>query len=155
MKQELKVYTDGSCHTQLLLGAWVAILLINEDKIILSGLENNTSHNRMELLAVIKALAHLKRLKHLPARVVVYSDSQYVVRLPERMKKLEDQKFRTRAGNEIQNADLVMNFRESIAGLPVEFIKVKAHQKNGDLLNREADVMVRKMLRKEIERRHE
>ena len=50
------VYTDGSCDTQFLTGAWVCILLIGEERQQLSGLEMNTTHNRMELLAVIKGI---------------------------------------------------------------------------------------------------
>ena len=36
-EQEIYVYTDGSCHTQKLTGAWVAILLWNDQKIFLQG----------------------------------------------------------------------------------------------------------------------
>ncbi len=39
------IYTDGSCHTQHCLGAWVAIIFIACEKTILSGKDFNTTHN--------------------------------------------------------------------------------------------------------------
>ena len=56
----VEIYTDGSCHTQFLIGAWAAIIFISGEKIILSGIENYTTHNRMELMAVIKALEFIR-----------------------------------------------------------------------------------------------
>ena len=44
-----EIYTDGSCHTQQCIGAWAAIILIDQQKIVLSGRENDTTHNRMEI----------------------------------------------------------------------------------------------------------
>jgi ribonuclease HI len=38
------IYTDGSCHTQQQIGAWSAIILVDDEKIILSGIETNTTH---------------------------------------------------------------------------------------------------------------
>ena len=58
--EQVVIYTDGSCHSQSRAGAWVAILLMGMDKIVLSGQEADTTHNRMELVAVINALTYLK-----------------------------------------------------------------------------------------------
>jgi ribonuclease HI len=55
-----EIYTDGSCHTQLCIGAWAAIILIDEEKITLSGKDLDTTHNRMEILAVTEALEYLR-----------------------------------------------------------------------------------------------
>ena len=55
-----EIYTDGSCHTQHCIGAWASIVFIGNEKIILSGKEINTTHNRMELLAVINAVEYIQ-----------------------------------------------------------------------------------------------
>jgi ribonuclease HI len=55
-QHEIHVYTDGSCDTQRRTGAWVAILLWNDHEIVLQGTDVNTTHNRMELMAVIRAI---------------------------------------------------------------------------------------------------
>ena len=82
----IQVYTDGSCHTQLCIGAWAAIIFIGDVKIILSGIEKNTTHNRMELIAVIKALEYIEQNEQ-AALITVVTDSQYVTGLPARQQQ--------------------------------------------------------------------
>ena len=55
-----EIYTDGSCHTQHKIGTWVAIILMDTEKKILSGTVKDTTHNRMELMAVVKAIEYIK-----------------------------------------------------------------------------------------------
>jgi len=146
----IRVYTDGSCHTQLLLGAWAAILFIDDEKVILQGNEVETTHNRMELMAVIKAINYID-YRHLKTRrVEIYSDSQYVVNLVNRKEKLKQKKFITNKGTSIQNEDLVKLLIEQIESHTIDFTKVKAHQKDGDEVNREVDIIVRKSVRKNV-----
>ena len=146
----VEIYTDGSCHTQQLVGAWVAIVLIGEEKIILSGTEKNTSHNRMELLAVINSLRFVSEKYSKAPLVTVVSDSQYVVGLNARKGKLMKQGFRTKSGKEITNLDLVkvfFTFSEEVI-----FVKIKAHQKKTTEVNYniEADLLVRSLMREII-----
>ena len=145
--REIKIYTDGSCHTQLCVGAWAAIILIGEEKIILSGTETNTTHNRMELIAVIKSLNFVKENHKKNSSVIVVSDSQYVIGLNARKEKLVKQNFKTKADKEIRNADLV----EELYSLSrdITFVKIKAHQKKTSVINYniEADLLVRKIMR--------
>ena len=150
MKSVIRIYTDGSCHTQLLFGAWAAILFIDEEKVILNGDEKETTHNRMELLAVIKALNYLDGRTLHDRTIEVYSDSQYVVNLLTRKDKLKQKNFITNKGTEIQNCDLVKVLIELIESHDVDFTKVKAHQKDGDEINREVDIIVRKLVRKNV-----
>jgi ribonuclease HI len=58
--EEAEIYTDGSCHPPPRTGAWVAIIFIEREKVVLSGQVADTTHNRMELLAVMGALSYLK-----------------------------------------------------------------------------------------------
>lgn len=149
----IELYTDGSCHTQKRLGAWVALLLIGEERLILKGLAKDTTHNRMEVLAVSKAFEFLIAEKIDFTSVKVYSDSQYVVEICERKEKLKQKNYLTKEGLSIKNADLIKSLVEIIESFPVTFVKVKAHQKKSDSVNynREVDKLVRTYLRQAID----
>ena len=69
------VYTDGACSGNPGPGGWGAILEFMGHEKELSGGEANTTNNRMELTAVIRALEALKE----PCAVELYSDSKYVI----------------------------------------------------------------------------
>ncbi len=146
----IKIYSDGSCHTQLLCGAWAAIIFIGEKKALLSGTEDDTTHNRMELIAVIKAIAHLDEAGFGKQLISIFSDSQYVVNITARKERLKQNNFITKKGTPIQNVDLIKKFISQIENHNLEFVKVKAHQKNGDALNREVDITVRQLLRQKV-----
>ena len=74
MKQVI-IYTDGACSGNPGPGGWGAVLLYGRHKKEISGGAAETTNNRMELTAVIRALAILKE----PCRVDLYSDSKYVI----------------------------------------------------------------------------
>ena len=69
------LYTDGACSGNPGPGGWGAILEYNGAEKELSGGEENTTNNRMELTAVIRGLQALKE----PCIVELYSDSKYVI----------------------------------------------------------------------------
>ena len=69
------VYTDGACSGNPGPGGWGAILRYGPYEKEISGGERSTTNNRMELTAVIRALALLKE----PCQVELYSDSKYVI----------------------------------------------------------------------------
>ena len=73
--KEVTIYTDGACSGNPGPGGWAAILRYRDREKVLSGGEAETTNNRMELTAVIRALEALKE----PCRVTVCSDSKYVV----------------------------------------------------------------------------
>lgn len=72
--KHVDIFTDGACSGNPGPGGWGAILRYKGHEKELSGGEKNTTNNRMELSAVINALASLKE----PCEVTLYSDSQYV-----------------------------------------------------------------------------
>ena len=152
LAQSINIYTDGSCHTQQCAGAWVSIIFINEEKIILSGTELQTTHNRMELLAVIEGLKYVQNNCPNPTLITVITDSQYVTGLQARETKFIEQQYTTKKGNTISNADLVKTLLGYINILPVAFIKIKAHQKKTDVANYniEADILSRNMVRQMV-----
>lgn len=68
------IYTDGACRGNPGPGGWAAILYYRQSKKILSGAEELTTNNRMELMAAAQALSSLKE----SCRVDLYTDSQYL-----------------------------------------------------------------------------
>lgn len=72
----IELYTDGSAIGNPGPGGYAAILRYQKHEKVLSGAFQCTTNNRMELLAVIVALEVLKKKGQ---RIVVYSDSRYVV----------------------------------------------------------------------------
>ena len=69
------IYTDGACSGNPGPGGWCAILEYNGHEKLISGGEERTTNNRMELTAVIQALLALRE----PCVVELYSDSKYVI----------------------------------------------------------------------------
>ena len=69
------LYTDGACSGNPGPGGWGAILEYQGHEMELSGGEDNTTNNRMELTAVIRGLQALKE----SCIVELYSDSKYVI----------------------------------------------------------------------------
>lgn len=153
LKPEIIVYTDGSCHTTLLTGAWAAFIFIDGVKKIRSGTEKNTSHHRMELKAVIEAILYLGQQFPFGENMAFITDSQYVMGLIEREAKLKAQGFVSKKGNETRNVDLVKQFYSVKNEMNITFTKIKAHQKNSGVpqYNNEVDQFCRSLLRATID----
>lgn len=153
INHSIEIYTDGSCHTQLCVGAWASIILVDGNLINLSGVVDNTTHNRMEILAVLKALEYIKeKINHPNLKITVVSDSQYVVGLIDRRSKFNLSDYKTKAGNDIRNKDLVLRLFYFTDNLDIDFVKINAHQKPTDVLNynNEVDKLCRSLVRKNL-----
>ena len=74
-QKKVTIYTDGACSGNPGVGGWGAILMYGEAKKELSGAEQLTTNNRMEIMAAIAALKCLNQ----PCTVELYSDSAYLV----------------------------------------------------------------------------
>jgi ribonuclease HI len=148
----ITVYTDGSCNPIHKMGGWAAIVLIDNQKIILKGKDVNTTHQRMELLAVLKALEYLQQNQLLAQQVNICADSQYVIEIRRRRRALEANDFLTKKGQPIRNDDLVRKLISYLDNATIEFTKVAAHQKITEIenLNREADKLARSIIREHI-----
>ena len=72
--QQVEIYTDGACSGNPGPGGWAALLRAGNHEREISGAEPDTTNNRMELTAALRALEALKR----PCRVVLHTDSTYV-----------------------------------------------------------------------------
>ena len=147
----IEIYTDGSSHTQKLIGAWAAIIYYNKTKIIIKQVVVNTNHNRMEMQAVIQAIKFVDTNYSTNIPIIINSDSQYVVNLVDRKEKLKKNEFITKKGNPVKNLDLVIALIDQIETHEITFNKIKAHVKDGDIKNREVDLLVRKLMREHNE----
>jgi ribonuclease HI len=149
MDKQATVYTDGSCHTQLKVGAWVAIVLAGNEKHTISGTVTDTTNNAMELTAVIKAIEYIREKHPGINSVEMVADSQYVIGLTARREKLIAVDFTSKKGKELPNTALVKQFLNHTQSGNIQFIKIKAHQKTSELTiyNIEADKLARKLVR--------
>ncbi len=97
------IYSDGACKGNPGAGGWGALLISGGHRKEISGGEANTTNNRMEMTAVIRALESLKR----PSTVEVHTDSQYVQKgISEWMPGWKRRNWRTADGKPVKNQDL-------------------------------------------------
>jgi ribonuclease HI len=149
-KQSITIFTDGSCHTQSKTGGWASIIMIDSNKIVLQGTTLDTTHQRMELTAVLESLKYLERNGRIRHEIAIYSDSQYVVDLLKRKEGLLQSNYRTKKFKPVRNADLVKELVDFMNLSNIHFVKIRSHQKLSDpesRLNREVDVLSRKNMR--------
>lgn len=142
--QKVVLYTDGACSGNPGLGGFGAILIHNGKQKIVSGGEENTTNNRMELMAVISGLEAIK----VPCEVDVFSDSAYVVNafLQNWIVSWQAKGWKTAGGNEVLNIDLWKRLLVQVEKHKVSWHKVKGHADNE--LNNACDEIARKEIDK-------
>jgi ribonuclease HI len=120
----VEIYADGACRGNPGPGGWGALLISGGHERELSGAESATTNNRMELLAVIKALRALKRR----VRARVYTDSQYVrLGITQWIEGWKLRGWRTADRKAVKNQDLWQELDELAAGHELEWHWVKGH----------------------------
>tara|TARA_B110000003_G_scaffold174634_1_gene174267 strand:- start:923 stop:1348 length:426 start_codon:yes stop_codon:yes gene_type:complete len=135
----IKIYTDGSCLNNPGNGGWAAI--INDDGKILkiSGSEKNTTNNKMELMAPIKALKKIDKKK----KIEIYTDSKYVkLGITEWIHKWIRNKWQTSKKEDVKNKELWNELYNLNKSFEINWIWVKAHA--GNPLNEEVDLLAKK-----------
>ncbi|HKN08422.1 MAG TPA: ribonuclease HI [Pseudomonadota bacterium] len=146
MTAPVVIYTDGACKGNPGPGGWGALLQSRGHERELFGGESQTTNNRMELIAVIRALESLKR----PATVAVYTDSQYVKNGIETwINAWKRNGWKTSQRKPVKNADLWLELDRLAATHRVAWHWVKGHadsvgnQRADELANRGAESMLR------------
>ena len=120
----LDIYTDGACRGNPGPGGWGAVLLHNGRERELSGADPATTNNRMELTAVIEALAALKR----PVKARIYTDSQYVrLGILEWVANWKKRGWKTADRKPVKNQDLWERLDALAATHDLEWHWVKGH----------------------------
>ena len=135
----IKIYTDGSCLTNPGDGGWAAIISINGEIKEISGSEKNTTNNRMELLAPIRALKEMKQSD----QIEIYTDSQYVkLGITEWINTWVVNNWKTSKKEDVKNKDLWVELYDLNKSLNVKWNWVKAHA--GNPMNEEVDLLAKK-----------
>src|ERR1041385_3045410 len=135
----VEVYSDGACRGNPGPGGWGAILRYKGKEKELWGGEAATTNNRMELMAVIRALEALKK----SSRARLYTDSQYVQQgISSWIHAWKRRNWRTAAKQDGKNIDLWKELEALAAKHEVEWHWVKGHA--GHPENERADALANK-----------
>ena len=142
--EEIVIYTDGACSGNPGPGGWGAVLMKGTYKKEISGGDENTTNNIMELTAVVEAL----KLVKFPCKIKLYSDSAYVVNafLQGWIYNWVKKGWKTADGNPVKNKELWEELYGFTKIHSIEFIKVKGHSDNE--YNNRCDELARNAIKK-------
>ena len=134
----ITIYTDGSCLNNPGNGGWAAIININDEIKKISGSVKDTTNNKMELMAPIKALQEIKEKQP----IEIYTDSQYVrLGITDWVHKWIKNNWQTSKKEPVKNKELWVQLYELTSSFDVKWIWVKAH--TGNILNEEVDLLAK------------
>lgn len=124
----MEIYTDGACSGNPGPGGYGVILLYGGHEKELSAAYDNTTNNRMELLAVIVGFETLKR----PCKVTLYSDSQYVINGMTKgwVEKWRSNNWMRNKTEKAKNIDLWKRLLAAVEQHQVTWVWVKGHADN-------------------------
>jgi len=136
VSDKVEIFTDGACKGNPGLGGWGVLLICRGVERELWGGEPETTNNRMELTAAIRALAELKR----PCEVQLTTDSEYVMRgIQEWLPNWKKRGWKTAARQPVKNADLWQQLDEQVGRHQVSWSWVRGH--TGHPGNERADML--------------
>ncbi|MGZ5930917.1 MAG: ribonuclease HI [Rhizomicrobium sp.] len=134
----IDIFTDGACSGNPGPGGWAAILRIGEHEREMSGGEEQTTNNRMELMAVIRALKALKR----PSSVRLHTDSRYVMDGASKwLKNWKANGWRTADRKPVKNEELWRALDKEMTEHKISWKWVAGH--SGHSENDRADALAR------------
>lgn len=120
----VEIYTDGACSGNPGPGGWGAILRFKGVEKELSGGDPETTNNRMEMMAAIRALEALKR----PCMVDIYTDSSYVRDgITKWIFGWQKRGWKTADKKPVKNVELWQRLLEALRPHKVEWHWVKGH----------------------------
>lgn len=130
----VRIFTDGACKGNPGIGGWGALLKYADQECEIFGGEKDTTNNRMELLAAIRALESLKR----PCKIQLHTDSQYVQKgISEWIQAWKARNWLTASKKVVKNNDLWKQLDRLTQQHEIEWIWVRGH--NGHPGNERAD----------------
>ena len=136
MQDRVTIYTDGACRGNPGPGGWGVVLKSGEHEKHLKGAEQETTNNRMELVAAIEGLRALKR----GCQVELYTDSQYLRRgVLEWMDDWKRRDWKTASKKPVKNRDLWEELDLQLRRHDVAWHWIKGH--SGDPGNEQADAL--------------
>lgn len=148
---KLRIFTDGACSGNPGPGGWAAVFNLESESKTLSGCEVQTTNNRMELIAVVKAISKVVNLKgngklQKYDSVEIHSDSAYVVNAINNgwLKSWKKNGWKTSANEDVKNKELWKKLDVLLnSDIDIKLIKVKGHA--GIMFNEMADKEARRM----------
>ena len=144
MAARVEIYTDGACSGNPGIGGWGVLLRYKDVEKELSGGDEQTTNNRMELTAVIEALKALKT----NCNITLYTDSKYVMSgITEWMPNWKRNNWKTaNKKDDVKNVDLWLLLDELIKKHEIRWVWVKGH--NGHPENERVDTLARAEVQK-------
>ncbi len=134
----LKIWTDGSCLGNPGPGGWAFVATDGKNIAERSGGEKNTTNNRMELMAVMRAITAARRHDE----VEIHTDSQYVKNgMQVWIKNWRKNNWRTADRKPVKNQDLWMALDELATKTKIHWVWVRGH--NGEEFNERCDTLAR------------
>lgn len=127
----IDIYTDGSCVTSTRKGGWGVFIQYDNNEFEYYGQESETTNNRMEIYAVIRALEIVKDKFSSEKEINIYIDSNYVVKgITEWLPKWKLKNWKTTARKNVLNKDLWIQIDSFSPFENINFIWIKAHNSN-------------------------
>lgn len=134
----LKIWTDGSCLGNPGPGGWAFVATNGQNTAERSGGERDTTNNRMELMAVIRALT----AAHQHSEIELHTDSQYVKNgMQSWLKNWKKNNWHTANKKPVKNQDLWMQLDALSGAIKIHWHWVRGH--NGDEMNERCDELAR------------
>jgi len=134
----IKIYTDGSCLNNPGNGGWAAIINVNGEIKKICGNVKDTTNNKMELMAPIKALQEIEGNE----QIEIYTDSQYVkLGITDWVHKWIKNNWQTSKKKPVKNKELWIQLYDLNKSHKIKWIWVKAHA--GNILNEEVDLLAK------------
>ncbi len=135
---KVEIFTDGACSGNPGPGGWGAILRAAGHEREISGGERETTNNRMELMAAIRALEALKK----PSAVVLHTDSRYLLDgVTKWMARWKANGWKTADKKPVKNEDLWRALEDAAGPHAVDWRWVRGHNDHAE--NERADALAR------------
>ena len=132
----INIYTDGACKGNPGPGGWGALIIDGDIENEIYGGENNTTNNRMEIMAVIMALQTVNTKNE----ITVFTDSTYVQKgINEWINKWKVNGWKASNKKEVKNKDLWVQLDSLVTKLQINWIWIKGH--SGHPGNERADYL--------------
>ncbi len=127
MTDRVDIYTDGACSGNPGIGGWGAYLKYKDNVKELSGSAENTTNNRMELVAAIEGLKILKK----SSKVNLYTDSVYLKDgITKWIFNWQKNNWKNANKKDVKNKDLWIQLLEVVNKHDINWIWVKGHEGN-------------------------
>jgi|TARA_B100001964_G_scaffold170317_1_gene187358 ribonuclease HI len=134
ISRKIELFTDGACKGNPGLGGWGVLIINSKISNELKGTQQQTTNNRMELIAVIEGLKSIKGNAH----IEITTDSMYVKNgINQWINNWKNNGWKTAAKKPVKNKDLWQELDDLVQNYSIKWVWVKGH--SGHTGNERAD----------------